>query len=126
MKLDFDLGKVTVTEFGVGLDQGSDQAFVAMPVDADVQAALREMAQATLDAMQKDEDGPAQYEPSEKHGATEYLYLPLGDDLATSVRSLHKAAQLDIDAKALADPADVFCYFARFTDASRHSGFGKR
>ena len=119
MKLDFDLGKVNVTEFGVGLDQGGDQAFVAMPVDADIQAALREMAQATLGAMQKDADGPAQYEPSEKHGATEYLYLPLGNDLATSIRSLHEAAQLDIDAKALADPADVFCYFARFTDGKK-------
>ena len=40
--------------------------------------ALREMVQATWDAMQRDKDGPAKYEPSEKHGSTEYLYLPLG------------------------------------------------
>ena len=116
MRLDFDFEKVSVTEFGVGLDDGNGQSFVAVPVDAGVQDALREMAQATWDAMQKDEDGPGKYEPSEKHGAIEYLYLPLDNDLAASVRELHKAANLAINATTLSDPADVFCYFARLTD----------
>ncbi|MCE9594796.1 MAG: DUF4868 domain-containing protein [Planctomycetes bacterium] len=116
MKLDFDLGNVTVTEFGVGRDDGDGQTFVAVPVDADVQAALREMVQATWDAMQKDADGPATYEPSEKHGSTEYLYLPLGDVMAASVRELHNAVNLDVDANVLGDPSDVFCYFVRLTD----------
>lgn len=119
MKLDFDLEKVTVTEFGVGRDDGDGQTFIAVPVDADVQTALREMVQATWDAMEKDEDGPAKYEPSEKHGGTEYLYLPLADELAASVRELHEAATLDIHAAALADPSDVFCYFARLTDQKK-------
>lgn len=116
MKLDFDLGNVTVAEFGVGRDDGNGQTFVALPVDADVQAALHEMVRATWDAMQKDEDGPAEYEPSEKHGSTEYLYLPLADDMASSLRKLQEASNLDIDATALHDPSDVFCYFARLTD----------
>jgi hypothetical protein len=116
MKLDFDLKSVTVAEFGVGRDDGNGQTFVAVPVGADVQGALREMVQATWNAMQEDKNGPSRYEPSEKHGGTEYLYLPLGDDLATSVRELHEAASLNVDAAALSDPADVFCYFARLTD----------
>jgi len=119
MTLDFDLGNVTVTEFGVGIDDGNGQSFVAVPVDADVQAALREMVQATWDAMQKDEDGPTKYEPSEKHGSTEYLYLPLDDGMASSVRELHEAANLHIEATALDDPSDVFCYFARLTDKKK-------
>jgi hypothetical protein len=119
MNMDFDLGNVTVTEFGVGRDDGNGQAFVAVPVDADVQAALREMVQATWDAMQKDEDGPAKYEPSEKHGSTEYLTLALTDDMASSVRDLHRAATLDLEATALDEPADVFCYFARLTDKKK-------
>jgi len=119
MKLDFDLGNVTITEFGVGRDDGNGQTFVTVPVDANVQAALREMVQATWDTMQRDEEGPAKYEPSEKHGGTEYLFLPLDDDLAVSVRELHEAASLDIDTAALSDPADVFCYFARFTDKKK-------
>ena len=119
MKLDFDMGKVTVAEFGVGRDDGNGQAFVAVPVDADVQAVLLEMCQATWDAMQRDEDGPAKYEASEKHGSLEYLYVPLGDDLASSVRELHEAVNLDIDSTSLDDPSDMFCYFARLTDKNR-------
>lgn len=116
MKLEFDLGEVTVTEFGVGRDDGDRQTFVAVPVDADVQAALREMVQATWDAMQSDEDGPAKYQPSEKHGSTEYLYLPLTDELASFVRDLHDAATLDLDTSAFDEPAELFCYFVRLTD----------
>ena len=52
MKLDFGLDNVSVTEFGVGRDDGNGQTFVTVPVGADVQAALREMVQATWDAMQ--------------------------------------------------------------------------
>lgn len=117
MTLDFDLDNVTVTEFGVGRDSGNGQTFVAVPVDKNVQGALREMVQATWDAMQRDEDGPSKYEPSEKHGGTEYLYLPINDEMGASVRGLHEAANLDIDANALTgEPSDVFCYFARLTD----------
>lgn len=116
MTLEFDLGSVTVTEFGVGRDHGNGQTFAAVPVDADVQAALLVMVQATWDAMQNGEDGPAKYEPSEKHGSTEYLYLPLTDGLATSVRELHQATNLTIDAAVLDDPSGLFCYFVRLTD----------
>lgn len=116
MKLEFDLADVTVTEFGVGRDDGDGQSFVAVPVGADVQAALREIVRATWDALHKQADGPAKYEPSEKHGSTEYLFLPLGDDLAASIRELHESTNLTIDASALSEPQDVFCYFARLTD----------
>jgi len=116
MTLEFDLEDVTVTEFGLGRDGGDGQTFVAVPVDIGVQQALREMVQATWDAMNRLEDGPAKYDPSEKHSGTEYLYLPLDDDLAISVRNLHEAATLDIDAAAMSDPAHVFCYFARLSD----------
>jgi hypothetical protein len=116
MKLDFGLGNVSVTEFGVGRDTAAGQEFVAVPVDAEVQAALREMVQATWDAMQNDEDSPAKYEPSEKHASTEYLYVPLDDSLATPIRALHESVQLPIDIAALSDPTDVFCYFARLSD----------
>jgi len=121
MNLEFDLENVIVTEFGVGRDDGNGQTFVTVPVDADVQAALREMVHATWNAMQKDkdEDGPAKYEPSEKHGGTEYLYLPLDDNMASSVRGLHEATNLDIESRALDEPSDVFCYFARLTDEKK-------
>jgi hypothetical protein len=117
MNLEFDLAQVKLTEFGVGRDDGSGQTFVAVPVDGNVQTALREMVLATWAAMQKDEHGPGKYEPSEKHGSIEYLYLPTDDVMASTVRELHKATNLDIDVNALAGhPSAVFCYFARLTD----------
>ena len=116
MNLRFDLPRVEATEFGVGRDEGNGQTFVVVPTDSDVQAALREMVQATWDAMQKDDVAPAKYEPSEKHGGTEYLYLPVGDDLAAAVRVLHEADNLMMDGAALHNLAVVFCYFARLTD----------
>jgi hypothetical protein len=76
MKLDFDIENVTATEFGVGRDDGNGQTFVSVPVDANVQKALREIVSLTWQAMQKDTDDPPRYEPSEKHGRTEYLHLP--------------------------------------------------
>lgn len=116
MNLKFDLEHVKVTEFGVGRDDSNGQTFVAVPVDVDVQGALREMVHATWQAMQNSEDGPTKFEPSEKHGRTEHLYLPFQDELAASVRELHQAQSLAIDSAALTDPADVFCYFARLID----------
>lgn len=118
MNLEFNLANVTVTEFGIGRDAGKKQSFVALPVDADVQTALGEMVQATWNAMQADEDGPVRYEPSEKHASTEYLYLPIEDELAESIRELHEATVLEIDGAALAEPSDVFCYFVRLTDTN--------
>lgn len=119
MKLEFDLEDVQVTEFGVGLEHRNGQNFVFVPVDAGVQKALHEMAESTWSALQSDEDGPTIYEPSEKYAAIENLYLPLVDDMAEAVRHLQEAASLDINTAALADPKDVFCYFARFTDKKK-------
>lgn len=119
MNLDFNVGNVTVTEFGVGRDDSYGQRFVRVPVDAHVQTAIREMVQATWSAMQNAEDGPARYEPSEKYGSTDRLFLPLEDSLATSVRELHEAQNLFPDAEPLSDPSAVFCYFARLTDSNK-------
>jgi hypothetical protein len=122
MKVDFDLDNVAVTEFGVGRDDHNGQTFVAVPIDTDVQDVLHAMVAGTWQAMQdSSESGPATYEPSEKHGSVEYRYLPLNDELVSSIRQVHEAANLPLDTNALADPSAVFCYFARLTDETgRH------
>ena len=120
MTLEFridEIERITITEFGVGQDNGNDPKFTAVPGDANVQIALCEMARATWNAMQKHEDGPAQYQPSEKYGSTAYLFVPSNDNLDTAVRKLHEAQNLPIDGMALNDLSNVFCYFfARFAD----------
>jgi hypothetical protein len=116
MKIQFDFTSVSVTEFGVGRDDGDQQQFTLVTVDGDVQAALREMTATTLAAMQKRTDSPPTYDPSEKHQATEYVTLPIGDQLAIRMKQLHEAVNLPTNSKALDEPADVFCYFARLRD----------
>lgn len=116
MTLDFDLDSVTTVEFGIGLDSGGRQEFVCVPVDGGVQEVLQDMVKDSWQLMSKDEEGPRLYEPSEKHGSIEYLFLPLTSELATSLVSLHNAHQLPINAKALEEPGKVVSYFCRLTD----------
>jgi hypothetical protein len=118
MPLAFDLQGVTVTEFGVGRDEEEGQSFTLVPVDTSVQTALVEMARAAWNAMAELDEDPPEYEPSEKHGGSEYLVVPLDSDLATALRQLHQAENLPLGAAALSDPNDVFCYFARMTDGA--------
>ena len=116
MRLDFDLESVIITEFGIGHRDGIEQSFVAIPVDMDVQAALCDMAKTTWDAIQSHKTSLTKYEPSEEYGSTEYLYVPIDDDLVKTIRDLHEVTNLSIDGQALDDPAAIFCYFARLTD----------
>jgi hypothetical protein len=114
--LEFDFNQVQLVEFGLGRDDGNERTFCLIPVDGGVQDVLQEMAEATWAAMQGLTDNPPKYEPAEKHAGIEYLHLPLADDLAVSMRELHQANNLPIDAAALDNPKSVFSYFARFTD----------
>jgi hypothetical protein len=117
MNLNFDISNVTVTEFGVGRDDGNGQYFNRVTVDGNVQNALQEMADATWAAMQAQTNNPPSYEPSEKHASIEYRHLPLNSNMAETMRNLHEANNLPPDSTALADIEKVFCYFARFTDS---------
>jgi len=115
MTLAFDLNSVRTTEFGVGHESAS--AYYYVPVEASVQSALKEMAAATVDAMLASASEPSTYEPSEKYASQEYVAVAFDDALASDLRQLHEAANLPVNARALSNPADVFAYFARFTDA---------
>jgi len=114
--LEFDFNQVQLVEFGLGRDDENGRTFCLIPVDGNVQDALQEMAEATWAAMQELTNNPPRYEPAEKHAGVEYLHLPLADDLAASMRELHQANNLPIDALALNNPENVFSYFVRFTD----------
>lgn len=114
--LQFDFTQVQTAEFGLGRDDGNGRTFCLIPVDGDVQDALQEMAEATWAAMQELTVNPPKYEPAEKHAGIEYLYLPLADDLAASMRELHQANNLQVEAQALDNPENAFSYFVRFTD----------
>lgn len=116
MAIEFDFVNVVTTEFGVGIEQGEQQAFYLIPIDNDVQTALREMTVSTRDGMIALAEEPERYSPSEKHGGNEYLFVPIGDDLAERMRVLHRANNLNMNVGALEEPENLFCYFTRMTD----------
>ncbi len=85
------------------------------------------MAIATRDEMIRIGEGDTPlYEPSEKYGSSEYVYLPLLNEMGEPVRFIHEAKNLAVDSKALSDPSDVFCYFARMGDAKGNHLTGVR
>jgi hypothetical protein len=116
MPLNFRFDGVRSSAFGVGHEGDEQNVFYMVPVDADVQTALQEMAKNTWEAIQQQEADGREYQPSEKYGAQEYVFLPLEHDLATRLRQLHEAANLDLNVHALSHPSSLFCYFASFED----------
>lgn len=115
--MQFDFDTIQHCEFGIGRDLlGGQQEFVLLPVGVDVQTALREMANRTCADMFHNDPNPSCYEPSDKHGSMEHLFLPIADALGTPLRELHQAVNLPADAQALRNLEPMFCYFARFRD----------
>lgn len=117
MKLNFNLNDIGTVEFGLGIDAGPKEIFCAVPVDGDVQDALIEMVTETWRSMHGLDREPSVYEPSEKHAAHEYLYIPLSDPSTARLRQLHEAENISLNSGAFRDPARFFAYFARFTDS---------
>ena len=118
MTLAFSLESVQSVEFGIGHDSDDPETFSLIPVDEDVQSALKEMAADTWAAMLEKGD-PIEYQPSEKYASQEYLYLSADDGLATRLRDLHRAHNLPLNASALEEPKAIFCYFAKLIDSRR-------
>ncbi len=118
MPLDFDTKNIAVTEFGVGRDADKGWEFAVVPVDRGVQEALQDMARTTWETMQEKGD-PTPYQPSEKHGSTEYICVERNNELEATYRRLHDAENLSTDSTALNDADGVLCYFARFTDGQQ-------
>jgi hypothetical protein len=107
----------SITEFGVGRENENGEGFVLVPVDTDVQVVLQEMAIATRDEMIEIATADSVlYEPSEKYGSSEYLHLPLQDEMASQLRLIHEAKNLPVDSGVLSDPSRIYCYFARMRD----------
>ncbi|OPY48625.1 MAG: hypothetical protein A4E48_02654 [Methanosaeta sp. PtaU1.Bin060] len=120
MNLEFDFNSIRTIEFGIGLKDGEVESYHLMAVDANVQATIREMVIATWNTMNDSDNDPPMYDPSEKYESSEYVYLPLSNELANRMRELHDANNLPMDSNALADPTKIFSYFIRMTDIQSH------
>lgn len=121
MEIKFDMKNVTLTEFGIGSDAGGEQSYYRVSVDGEVQDALSEMAGDTMEAMQEylkeHETRLRLFDPAEKYAALEYVYIPIGDELASSIRQLHEAENIVLNDGAMANTNSIFCYFVRLSDS---------
>ena len=131
MNLNFDINNIKVTEFGVGYDNGEHSKFVLVPVDEAVQVALQKMVETTWDTMRQNAEEPLQsvqseYEPSEKHAGTEYLYMATSNQMGAMLFDLHKAENFLIEIEALNEPQKLSSYFVRLTDRKKRRLTGLR
>src|ERR1700733_5494723 len=100
MATHFDVNTAELIEFGVGLDDGGER-YVLLPIDQEIQGALREMVEKTRSELAKASDSPKTYEPTEKHAGKENLRLPLTSELAQNIRLIHEATNMDKEPTAL-------------------------
>ncbi len=120
MKLHFDFSNIVTTEFGIGQDDGDGRTIYGVVTDKSVQEALEEMAITTWENMNTNDSEPAVYDPSEKYGSAEYVYLPINDEHASWFKQLHHANNLTNNSNVLNETDDMFCYFVRFIDRKRN------
>lgn len=117
----FDLDGIVTVEFGVGRESGGLRGFGLVPIDDELQDALKEMAKETFRQMEQVGTTPSAYDPADEPPTQDYQQLSLDDDLAASLREVFVTANFDYDQAFGDDLADVFCYFARFKDVNdRH------
>ena len=82
VSLNFDLGKINHSEFGVGRDQDDTQAFYSVRVDSEAQYALQEMVRLTWSDMEKSVAGsPTQTEFQEMQSESgPSRFVPMSDE----------------------------------------------
>jgi hypothetical protein len=109
-----DPNRLQAVEFGVGLDVGANRLLQLIPVDGDVQAALRAMAVETWRQLESEAAGPgAPYSPAEKYASIEYVTISVDSPMAREFERIRDATP-EINATALDHPENMYCYFARF------------
>lgn len=127
MPVDFNFQNVVTTEFGVGVNEERDQMLYAIPIDAGVQQALREMVNTTLETINRLDEGVAAFDPADKHAGEEYLQVQLDNDLASELRLVHQAVNLGFNNHLLEQPENIYCYFVKMSNGEgRHLSGIKR
>jgi hypothetical protein len=115
MTLNLSFDSIKSIEFGVGRDEDGKETFFLVPVDENVQTALKEMVEDTWGAM-REEGEPREYEASEKYASQEYVFVSTNESLVERLTALHRA-NLPINSLALKEPGAIFTYFAKLTDS---------
>ncbi len=115
MTVPFNFSRIRSAEFFVCLDRPEGEQFWQVPVDDDVQEALREMLASTIVQLQLDADIP-QFEPGEKYAAIEPSIVPLATDYMEKIRAIYETDHFTTNTDALSEVSELAFYFAAFHD----------
>ncbi len=124
MKVPFDFNSIRSVEFFACYDEPQGERFWQVPVDGDVQEALREMLGATVNQLQLETETIPLFEPGEKYGAIEVAVAPMKHKYMEKIRSMYQTDHFDIHAQALLETDRLAFYFAGFHDGQRRKLLG--
>jgi Domain of unknown function (DUF4868) len=125
MNVPFNFDHIQAVEFFVCRDGADGEEYWQVPVDDDVQEALREMLAVTVNQLQLDQELP-QFEPGEKYGAIEPSAISLEVDYMEKLRSIYETDHFDTNADALSETNQLAFYFAIFHDNQDRKLIGVR
>lgn len=120
MNIVFDFENIATAEFGFGLDQEPERSFIQIPIDIEIQIALKKMVQETIKKLKKSSEDPEKYSPSEKYASIEYVTLPLEDIMVSNLKNLHNATNLCEGSFNQDYINDCFGYFCTLIDDKNH------
>src|SRR5690606_31258495 len=109
----FDFDNIADVEFGICKTQADSQIFNQVPVGEDVKEALRQTVRSTFRKMHKNGSRSSLYQPSERHKSSEYLHLPLDNNLAGRFREIYDATTLEVNSSSIGNTKEMSAYFAR-------------
>lgn len=118
-----NITEIQNVQFGVAITNETNYKFV--PIDVNVQGTLIEVLENTQQKVNENSEGLRVYEPSEKYGAREQLYISLNDEHLDYLRSLYNNTAIAIDSQPIENYVNqIEFYFAFFTliDGSRVLG----
>lgn len=108
------LNDITHVQFGVSISEDGNYRFV--PVDADVQGTLIEVLENTQQKVNGDSLALRVYEPSEKYGTREQLYISLEDEHLEFLRGLYNNVTIPVDSQSIENYVNqIEFYFAFFS-----------
>ena len=125
--MNFDFNEIETTLFGVCTRQSGNVQFFEVSVTPDVELAIGQMAQSTMNVMQRVSESPTAYEPSERYSGLQHLQIRLDDPIVAFFANLQHVTSFEPGGNILIrEPRTVFCYLGRFIDSSNRRLIGIR
>jgi hypothetical protein len=115
--MSFNFAAIKSIEFGVCLDSEGGEIYRQIPVDAEVQEALKEILDTTREALGLKDGELEAFEPAQKYSATERLVAKLDSPFMKKIKAIYLAENLQVDAQSMKETDSLVFYFAVFQDS---------